>query len=225
MYGGYDGSASQFAGQGGFLPTPAGGATAGADGAAGGAVRTLERRSSRRVSRPRRTSRGGDDPARSRLPPDRYRATRACDARARRARFRPSGLAMVPAMARKRASRVSNFLGTHTRLSCLPSSPVTARPGSRGVPRAPHREAAGDLRQRLRRGACAEPAEPTGDARVSPPPSLRSRVRRFQTPTLERSHRFLLSTKKRRARRCVSDRRVRPSFSPNPPRRRMTRSK
>lgn len=81
MYGGYDGSASQFAGQGGFLPTPAGGATAGADGAAGGAVRTLERRSSRRVSRPRRTSRGGDDPARSRLPPDRYRATRACDAR------------------------------------------------------------------------------------------------------------------------------------------------
>ena len=79
MYGGYDGSASQFAGQGGFLPTPAGGATAGADGAAGGAVRTLERRSSRRVSRPRRTPRGGDDPpARSRLPPDRYRATRAC---------------------------------------------------------------------------------------------------------------------------------------------------
>ena len=41
MYGGYDGSASQFAGQGGFLPTPAGGATAGADGAAGGAVRVF----------------------------------------------------------------------------------------------------------------------------------------------------------------------------------------
>ena len=38
MYGGYDGSASQFAGQGGFLPTPAGGATAGTDAAAGGAV-------------------------------------------------------------------------------------------------------------------------------------------------------------------------------------------
>jgi hypothetical protein len=37
MYGGYDGSASQFAGQGGFMPTPAGAADT-SQGAAGGAV-------------------------------------------------------------------------------------------------------------------------------------------------------------------------------------------
>ena len=37
MYGGYDGSATQFAGQGGFMPTPAG-ATSNSPGAAGGAV-------------------------------------------------------------------------------------------------------------------------------------------------------------------------------------------
>ena len=37
MYGGYDGSASQFAGQGGFMPTPAG-ATGTSPGTASGAV-------------------------------------------------------------------------------------------------------------------------------------------------------------------------------------------
>ena len=86
---------------------------------------------------------------------------------------------------------VSNFLGTHTRVSCLPSSPVTARPGSRGVPRAPHREAAGDLRQRLRRGACAEPA--SADRRRA---RLAARLSDlafgvFKPPTEPRSHRFL----------------------------------
>ena len=40
MYGGYDGSASQFAGQGGFMPTPAG-ATGTSPGAAAGAVSEL----------------------------------------------------------------------------------------------------------------------------------------------------------------------------------------
>ena len=41
MYGGFDGSASQFAGQGGFMPTPAG-ATGTSPGAVGGAVSNAE---------------------------------------------------------------------------------------------------------------------------------------------------------------------------------------
>ena len=45
MYGGYDGSASQFAGQGGFMPTPAG-ATGTSPGAAAGAVSKCVRTSS-----------------------------------------------------------------------------------------------------------------------------------------------------------------------------------
>jgi hypothetical protein len=134
MYGGYDGSASQFAGQGGFLPTPAGGATAGADGAAGGAVRTLERRSSRRVSRPRRTSRGGDDPARSRLPPDRYRPTdTARRARATRAfsPVRPRDGTRDGSKARVAGFKLSGH--SHTRLL----SPLISRNSAARVARSP----------------------------------------------------------------------------------------
>ena len=143
---------------------------------------------------PATTSRGGGSPDRSRLLPVRYRDTRARDARVRRARvFVREASRWYPRWHRKRASG-SNFLGTHARVSCLPSSSVTARPGSRGVPRAPHREAAGDFRQRLRRGACANPPSRPATTASRRPASLRSRVRCIQTfepRPLGRSHRFL----------------------------------
>jgi len=119
----------------------------------------------------------------------RARATRARDARV----FVREASRWYPRWHRKRASG-SNFLGTHARVSCLPSSSVTARPGSRGVPRAPHREAAGDFRQRLRRGACANPPSRPATTASRRPASLRSRVRCIQTfepRPLGRSHRFL----------------------------------
>lgn len=143
---------------------------------------------------PATTSRGGGSPDRSRLLPVRYRDTRARDARVRRARvFVREASRWYPRWHRKRASG-SNFLGTHTRVSRLPSSPVTARPGSRGVPRAPHREAAGDLHQRLRRGACASPPSRPATTASRRPASLRSRekfgVFKPRRTHPERSRRF-----------------------------------
>lgn len=156
MYGGYDGSASQFAGQGGFLPTPAGGATAGADGAAGGAVRVLappgvelmEGRVSYSSSTVTTSRRGRRTPLSFACFDPLDVGSHATRASSRSASGTPRGWQHQLAVAFK-------FLALTRTIPPSPSSPqITARPGSRGIPGAPHGEAARDVHQRVRRGKC-----------------------------------------------------------------------
>ena len=146
MYGGYDGSASQFAGQGGFLPTPAGGATAGADAGAGGAV----------------SARRSDDDARARTnrrldasPSARARRRDPGRARAESTRGASSGRSVSPPAPLSKSWHPlirPPHAASSPRCPALPERPA-AWSESRGVARAPHREADRGGRQRDQRGA------------------------------------------------------------------------
>ena len=164
--------ASQFAGQGGFLPTPPVVPPPGCLCRWRGAYA----KDARAVALARRP-RGNDDRlarvcARP-IPRPRARATRACDAR-----VFVNEACDGTRDGTESARRFQTFWAlTHASPVSLVFRNSAARVAR--IPRAPHR-GNWDFRQRLRRGACANPR---ADRRrpLSPPASLRSRVRCIQT--------------------------------------------